>query len=258
MRVSVRHLGFGLAAMALLAAVPVRAAGIVGEAVTYEVDGKPYEGYFARNTDIAGKQPVVLLIHDWDGPDAYEQRRAQMLAENGYAAFAVDLYGKGVRPQTTDDKRAQSGALSKDRPAMRARMAKALEVAKGLPGVDAGRVVAIGYCFGGGAVLELARAGADLKGFVSLHGSLAIPEGQDFKAVKAPVLVLHGSNDPSVPMTVVADLAKALNQDGVTHRMEIYGGALHAFTVWGGSQYQAAADLASWKALTAFLDSRLR
>ena len=257
MRGSWRPLVLGLS-FAFAAAAPAFAAGIVGEAVTYEVDGKPYEGYFARNTDIAGKQPVVLLIHDWDGPDAYEQRRAQMLAEHGFAAFAVDLYGKGVRPQTIDDKRAQSGALGNDRPAMRARMAKALEVARGLPGVDAGRVVAIGYCFGGGAVLELARAGTELKGFVTLHGALATPEGQDYKAVKAPILSLHGSNDPSVPMNVVADFAKALNQDGVEHRLEIYGGALHAFTVWGGSQYQAAADLASWKSLVAFLGERLR
>lgn len=251
-----RILGLG-ALIAFVSAAPSWA-DIAGEAVTYEVDGKTYEGYFARNTDIPGKQPVVLIVHDWDGLNAYEQRRAQMIAEQGFAAFAVDLYGQGIKPTTPDENRALSGALNKDRAAMRARLSKALETAKGLPGVDADRVVAIGYCFGGGAILELARTGADLKGFVSLHGSLALPEGQDYKAVKAPILVLHGSNDPAVPMTVVADLAKSLNQDDVEHRMEIYGGALHAFTVWGGSQYQAAADLASWSTLVAFLDRRLR
>lgn len=257
MRGSLRHLGLGLAAVALAAAAPAHA-DIVGGPVEYTVGGKTYEGYFAINNRIAGRQPVVLIVHDWDGLDAYEQRRAQMLAERGYAAFAVDLYGKGVRPRNADEARAQSGALNKDRAAMRARLTGSLDVIKQLDGFDAGRVVAIGYCFGGGAILELARAGADLKGFVSLHGSLAVPEGQDFKAVRAPVLILQGSNDPAVPMTTVAEVAKAMNQDGVDYRMEIYGGALHAFTVWGGGQYQAQADLASWAALTAFLDRYLR
>lgn len=252
-----RKLGLGVAAAALVAAGPAWG-DIAGEAVGYEVDGKAYEGYFVRNTDIAGDQPVVLLVHDWDGLGDYEKRRAQMLAEHGFAAFAVDLYGKDVKPQSVEENRALSGALYNDRAAMRARLNQALATARGLPGVDGERVVAIGYCFGGGAILELARSGAELSGFVSLHGSLGLPEGQDYKSVKAPLLVLHGSNDPSQPMTAVAELAKALNADGVDHRMEIYGGALHAFTVWGGSQYQAAADLGSWSSLVAFLDRRLR
>jgi len=252
-----RKLGVSVLAAAMVAAVPA-AADIVGEAVGYEVDGKAYEGYFVRNTGLAGDQPVVILVHDWDGLDDYEKRRAQMLAEHGFAAFAVDLYGKDVKPQSVEENRALSGALTSDRAAMRARLNQALETARGLPGVDADRVAAIGYCFGGGAILELARAGADLRGFVSLHGSLGLPEGQDYKSVKAPILVLHGSNDPSQPMPVVAELAKALNADGAEHRMEIYGGALHAFTVWGHGHYQAAADLASWSSLVAFLDHRLR
>jgi len=247
-------LGFATA----LAFIPPALSDIVGEAVTYEVDGKPYEGYFARNTALGDNQPVVLIIHDWDGLDAYEERRAQMLAEQGFAAFAADLYGKGVRPDTVEGRRAQTSALYADRDAMRARLMGALEALKGQAGTDDTRVAAIGYCFGGAAALEMARAGADLKGFVTLHGGLSTPEGQDYKSVKGPVLILHGSNDTSVPMTEVANLATALDEAGIEHRMEIYGGAPHAFTVWNSDRYRAQADIQSWNTMVGFLETQLR
>lgn len=233
-------------------------ADIIAEPVVYEIEGQPYEGYFALNEGFGDQQPVVLLIHDRDGIDEYEQRRVQMLAERGYAAFAADLYGQGVRPTTTEESQAQSGMLYSDRDTMRQRLFAGLAQAQSMAGVDPERAVAIGYCFGGAAVLEFARAGADIDGFVSFHGGLETPDGQDYSEVMGPLLVLHGSDDPVAPMTQVAALADELNTAEVDYDMEIYGGARHAFTVWTAdresSRYDAEADIQSWDALLTFLD----
>jgi dienelactone hydrolase len=250
------------ASVALLATTGMAAADIVTRTVDYDVGGTAYEGYFAMNDAAGDEQPLVVIVHDWDGLTDYEMRRAEMLAELGFAAFAVDVYGKGVRPTTTEAKQAETGKLYKDRDALRARLAAGLETARGLEGVDDEDVVVIGYCFGGAAVLELARSGADTEGFVSFHGGLGTPEGQTYAQVRAPVLVLHGSEDPVAPMSAVAALADALNADGVDFEMEIYSGARHAFTVWDakgdGARYDARADLKSWQALLGFLDDRIR
>ncbi len=251
----------GIFAILLLASaltVSTVHAELRGEAVTYQVDGETFEGYFASNTDLGDSQPVVVIIHDWDGLGDYERRRADMLAALGYAAFAIDLYGQGVRPQSLEDKKARSGELYQDREAMRARMEGALAELENLEGVDRRQVVVAGYCFGGSAALELARSGTEARGFVTFHGGLATPEGQDYAAVTAPVLVLHGSSDSSVPMSQVAELAQAMDSADVDHAMEIYGGAPHAFTVWGSDRYRAQADLQSWDTFTEFLDTRLR
>ncbi len=141
---------------------------------------------------------------------------------------------------------------------MRARLFGALETLRSMEGIDPENIVVIGYCFGGSAVLEMARAGAELKGFVSFHGGLATPEGQDYKGVKGPVLILHGSSDDVAPMSDLADLAAALDRDKATFSMDIYGGARHAFTVWSGDRYSGQADLASWQTMKAFLDRQLR
>jgi dienelactone hydrolase len=237
-------------------------ADIVAESVTYEINGEPYEGYFAINEGFGDEQPIVMLIHDWNGLGDYEKRRAQMLAERGYAAFAVDLYGQGVRPATTEESQAESGKLYGDRTAMRDRLFAGLTEAQLLSGVDASRVVAMGYCFGGAAALELARAGADIDGFVSFHGGLVTPDGQNYSQTQAPILILHGGNDPVAPMSEVAALADELNADEVDYDMAIYGGVLHSFTVWGAdsgsSKYDPEADTQSWDALLAFLDKQLR
>lgn len=257
---------FFLACMAVVCVVILTAvtakAAIIAEPVVYEIDGQPYEGYFALNAGFGDQQPIVLLIHDWNGIDEYEKRRVQMLAEQGYAAFAADLYGKGVRPKTSDQSQTESGKLYRDRPTLRKRLLAGLAQAQSMPGVDPDRVVAIGYCFGGASVLEFARAGAALDGFVSFHGGLATPEGQNYSQVKGPILILHGGDDPVAPMSQVAALADALNAAGVEYDMEIYGGARHAFTVWtadqDSSRYDATADIQSWDALREFLDKQLR
>jgi dienelactone hydrolase len=244
-------------ALALATIATPALSDIAGEAVTYRVDGQTYQGYYARNTALGDDQPVVLIVHDWDGLGAYERERAQMLARMGYAAFAVDVYGQGVRPDTLEGKRAESGALYQDREEFRTRLAGSLDQIAELPGADPDRVVAIGYCFGGSAVLEMARAGHDTAGFVSFHGGLGTPEDQDYAEVDAPILVLHGSNDSVSGLDDVADLSQRLDRAGATYSVEIYGGARHAFTVWGSDRYQARADLQSWDALSDFLDDRL-
>jgi dienelactone hydrolase len=232
----------------------VARADIVTESVVYTIDGQPYEGYFAINQGFGDNQPLVMIVHDWNGLDNYEMRRAQMLAEQGYAAFAVDLYGQGVRPRNPDESRAESGKLYADRPTMRARLLAGLTQAQQQSGVDGSRVVAMGYCFGGAAVLEMARAGMDVDGFVSFHGSFETPEGQNYTQTQGRILVLHGSDDPVAPMADVAQLAAELDADGVDFDMEIYGGVDHAFTVWSdGERYDGQADRKSWRSLLTFL-----
>jgi dienelactone hydrolase len=232
----------------------VSTAGAAGMSATYTVDGKPYEGYWISP---ASGAPLVLLIHDWDGLTDYEIKRADMLAELGYAVFAADLFGAGVRPTKIEDNRRLTGELYKDRQKMRTLLNGALAAAKS-KGLNTGNAVVMGYCFGGAAVLELARSGADAKGFVTFHGGLQTPEGQDYSKTKGKVLILHGTADTSVTMEHFADLANALEAAGVSHEMITYSGAPHAFTVFGTNRYRAEADRKSWQRFTAFLKETLR
>ena len=221
-----------------------------GKNVTYQVNGADYEGYFISP---GGNAPLVLMVHDWDGLTDYEVRRANMLAEMGYAVFAADLFGAGVRPTEVADKRQHTGELYKDRAKMRALLNAALKQA-GMEGADTGKTVAMGYCFGGAAVLELARSGIDLNGFASFHGGLKTPASQDWSSASAPVLIMHGTADSVIPMADFARLADELEKAGVTHEMVTYSGAPHAFTVFGSPRYQEAADRKSWKLFSEFLE----
>ena len=225
-----------------------------GHSVSYKVDEKPFEGYFVSPSPNA---PLVLLLHDWDGLTDYEVKRANMLSDLGYAVFAADLFGAGVRPTELKDRRQHTGELYEDRQKMRALMNGALEAAKS-KGADVNNAVAMGYCFGGAAVLELARSGAGLKGFVSFHGGLETPAGQDYSKTKGKVMVLHGTADTSVTMDHFAKLAVGLEEKGVSHEMITYGGAPHAFTVFGGDRYREDADKKSWKRFTEFLEATLK
>ncbi|MEM6426495.1 MAG: dienelactone hydrolase family protein [Cyanobacteria bacterium P01_D01_bin.128] len=251
-----------VAVCAVLFAATVARGDIVDQSVVYTVNNQPYEGYFIKNEGFGDRQPIVLLIHDWNGIDDYEQRRAQMLAEQGYATFAVDLYGQGVRPATVEESREESNKLYSDRQAMRDRLFAGLATAQTMAGVDPEQVAAIGYCFGGAAALEFARAGADLDGFVSFHGGLGTPDDQDYSQVKGSVLILHGADDPVAPMAEVAALADAMTTANVDYDMEIYGGARHSFTLWGADQdasrYDAQADIKSWRAMLDFFETQLR
>lgn len=220
-----------------------------GQTVTYTVDGAAYEGYYVSPKPSA---PLILLIHDWDGLTGYEVKRARMLADLGYAVFAADLFGAGVRPTEVKDKRQHTGELYADRAKMRALMTGALDAAKS-KGADTTRAVAMGYCFGGAAVLELARSGADLKGFVTFHGGLSTPEGQDYTKTQGRILIFHGSADTAITLSDFARLGEELEKQNIPHEMTTYGGAPHAFTVYGSDRYHKEADIRSWKRFTGFL-----
>jgi len=233
--------------------LPFSSAAADGQSVGYEIDGEPYEGYYISPGD---KAPLILLIHDWDGLTDYEVKRARMLADMGYAVFAADLFGAGVRPTKVEDKRQHTGELYKDRGKMRGLMTGALDTAAA-KGADTNRTVAMGYCFGGAAVLELARAGAGLKGFATFHGGLKTPEGQNYSQAKGSFLIMHGTADSAITMDQFAALASELEAAGIAHEMVTYSGAPHAFTVFGSERYHEDADRKSWARFTDFLKETL-
>lgn len=221
----------------------------VGKDVTYTINNQSYQGYYVSPSADA---PLVLLIHDWDGLTDYEVKRANMLADMGYSVFAADLFGAGIRPTKMEDKRQHTGELYKDRSKMRDLMNGALNEAK-IQGANTGNTVVMGYCFGGAAVLEMARSGADLKGFATFHGGLSTPEGQDYSKTKGKLLIMHGSADTAITMDQFAALTTELEASNVNNEMITYSGAPHAFTVFGSDRYREDADKKSWKRFGEFL-----
>lgn len=240
----------------------IRATGLVllasaasfAEPVTYQAGGMSFEGWYVSPSPDA---PLVLLVHDWDGLTDYEIKRAEMLFNLGYAVFCADLFGKGIRPVELADKQRLTGALYADRDEMRRRLNGALAAAKEQGG-HVENAVAMGYCFGGTAVLELARSGAELKGFAPFHGAFDLPEGQNYSKTTGQIIVFHGTADDYVSMESFAELAKALEAAGVKHEMMTYSGAPHAFTVFGSDRYRKDADEKSWRRFTEFLGETLR
>jgi dienelactone hydrolase len=224
-----------------------------GTSIDYTVNGESYEGYLVKGQK---KAPMILIVHDWDGLTGYEMKRADMLGALGYDVFAADLYGKGVRPASVDDKKKLTGALYQNRTKMRQLMNGALDKAKA-EGLNTNNGVAIGYCFGGAAILELARSGAPLKGFVAFHGGLATPEGQDYNKAHGKYLILHGGADQVVPMTDFATIAGQLEKVRLDYEMIVYSGAPHAFTVFDSQTYQKEADNKSWQRFIDFLKNTL-
>jgi dienelactone hydrolase len=225
-----------------------------GEKISYEVDGGTYEGYFAKAA--GASKGLVLIIHDWDGLTDYEQKRADMLAELGYDAFAADLYGKGNRPADIAARKAETAKLYNDREKMRGLILAGLNEARQRGGGD---TVVMGYCFGGAAVLELARSGKaeNVKGYATFHGGLATPPGQDYQADTAPILIAHGGADASISMQDVASLSEQLEQAKVPYEIQVYSGAPHAFTVFGSDRYREVPDQNSWDAFKAFQNTHL-
>lgn len=225
-----------------------------GKSVDYDVNGLTYEGYFV---DSGEKAPLVVLIHDWDGLTDYEVKRSEMLAKLGYSVFAVDLFGKGIRPTENKDKKQHTGELYKDRTKMRAIMNGSLTEAKKL-GANTQNSVAMGYCFGGAAVLEWARSGIDLKGFATFHGGLTTPQGQDYSNTKGEILILHGTADSAISMDDFKNLALELEIAKVPNEMISYSGAEHAFSVFDSPRYQKSADEKSWNRFVSFLTEALK
>lgn len=244
-----------LVAISLLIMLPaVGAAAAEGNFIRYLVGSEEHEGYYISPAEDA---PLVLLVHDWDGLTDYEVKRAQMLAEQGYAVFALDMFGKEFRPTTTAEKKQLTGALYADRKQMRRLLNVGYEIARG-QGANVDNAVAMGYCFGGAVVLEYARSGADLKGFVTFHGGLTTPDGQDYSDTRGEVLVFHGTADSAVTMDDFARLAQQLEKQSVGHEMITYSGAPHAFTVFGSERYREDADRKSWDRFLEVLQAWLR
>jgi dienelactone hydrolase len=225
-----------------------------GEAITYVVDGETFEGY--RSAAKGNSKGLVLIIHDWDGLTEYEMKRADMLANMGYDAFAVDLFGKGNRPTDTAAKRKETGRLYQDRERMRSLIVGGLQEARKASDKKA---VVMGYCFGGAATLELARFGKveGIAGYASFHGGLKTPEGQAYPSDTPPILIAHGGADTSVTMDDVAALARELESAGVPYEIQVYSGAPHGFTEFSSDRYQKRADEQSWEAFSDFLATNL-
>jgi dienelactone hydrolase len=253
-----------IAALALgaLLVVGETEAAVKAETVLYKQGDVTLEGYLVTPGGPGtpgAKRPGVLVVHDWSGLGPYAKSRAEQLADSGYVALAVDIYGQGIRPTSPEECAKQAGIYKADRALMRARAQAGLTALLANPMVDPARVAAIGYCFGGGVALELARSGAPLAGVVSFHGTLDTPNPADAAKIKGKVLVCHGGDDPFVSPDQVAAFEKEMREAGVDWQLNVYGGAVHSFSnpkagsdPKTGSAYNASADRRSWEAMTEF------
>lgn len=243
----------------LAASVPAQAA-LVKKDVEYHLAGKPFVGYLVYDDSIKGSRPGLLVTHNWLGITDETKSKADQMAALGYVAFAVDVYGKGVRPKGPEEAGPLAGTFKKDRVLLRARMQQGLATLAKQPHVDKNKIAVLGYCFGGTAAIELARAGADVKGAVSFHGGLDDPHPEDDKRIKGKILALHGADDPFVSATDLQAFEGGLRAAKVDWQLVKYGGAVHSFTDKSaggdnskGAAYNAEADRRSWQAMQDFL-----
>ncbi len=227
--------------------------------VDYLLDGKPYEGYFLRPAGASGNLPVVVIAHAWAGLGENEKQKARIIAEQfGYAAFALDVYGKGRRGTTVEENQALMNPLIADREELQKRLAGGLAAAQKQDGVDPSRAAAIGFCFGGLCVLDMARAGHDILGVASFHGLFRPAENISKPATKAKVLIEHGWNDPMARPEDVLAIAREFS--GADWQLHAHGQAVHSFTTVGadnretGTVYDADADRRSFAYLRIFLE----
>lgn len=234
-------------------------AEVVVKTVPYEIAGEPYEGMLIYDDSISEPRPGLLMVPNWMGVSKPAAEQAALIAGDKYVVFLADLYGKPIRPSNAEEAKTAATFLRNDRALMRKRAQASLDVFKRQPGVDVTRLGAIGFCFGGGAILELARDGAPLKGFASFHGNLDTPNPGDAKQIKAPVLVLHGADDPSVPTEQVQGFIAEMSNAKADWQLVSYGGAVHSFTdphanVPGRNQYHPVVAARSYKAMNDLFD----
>lgn len=248
-----------LALLTLACAFPASAA-IQTKTVEYKQGDTTLEGVLVYDDAVRTKRPGVLIVHQWMGITDYEKKRAEMLVQLGYVAFCADIYGKGVRPKDTAEAGTLAGKYKGDRALLRARVNAGLEVFEKNALVDAKRIAAIGYCFGGTTVIELARSGAELSGVVSFHGGLDSPAPADGKNIKCKVLACHGADDPFVPAKDLVAFESEMRDAKVDWQLIQYGGAVHSFTqpMAGndnskGAAYNERADKRSWEDMKQFL-----
>jgi dienelactone hydrolase len=253
------------AGLLLTAAMVFPLASAAGAAVRmepypYGKGGVSLVGQVAWDDALKGPRPAILVVHEWWGLNDFARDRAKTLASMGYLALAADIYGEGFQTKDPAIARELAGTFREgDRALLRERVGLALAALKAHPLADKGRVAAIGYCFGGTAVLELARSGAELNGVVSFHGGLATQVPASAGGIKAKVLVLHGADDPSVPPADVQAFQEEMRRSGADWQMVAYGGAVHTFTNPAagndpsrGSAYNEKAALRSWEHMKVF------
>jgi len=246
-----------LSLLAVACAISAQAK-LVTKTIEYKQGDTTLEGYLAYDDSFSGKRPGVLIVHQWMGLTDYEETRAAMLANLGYVAFCADIYGKAIRPQNYKEAGAEATKYKTDRALLRLRANAGLDELKKCDLVDTKRVAAIGYCFGGTTVIELARSGAELNGIVSFHGGLDSPTPADGKNIKCKVLVCHGADDPFEKAEDLAAFEKEMRDADVDWRLIKYGGAVHSFTQpmadgsLLGAKYNARADKRSWTDMKSF------
>lgn len=251
------------AALALGLGTATAQAEVRGHEITYTADGTSLKGYIAYDDKIKGKRPGVLVVHEWWGHNDYARSRARMLAEMGYLALAVDMYGDGKTANHPDDAKKFMMAVTGNMDTLKARFDAGLKYLKGSRIVEPDNIAALGYCFGGAVVLNMARMGAPLKGVVSYHGSLGTGTPAEAGKVKARVMSFTGADDPMIPADQVAGFRAEMEKAGVNYQATVYPGVKHSFTNPDADKYgqqfnmplayDAAADKDSWAQTDAFL-----
>lgn len=232
---------------------------IISNTVGYMDGDVQLEAFFAFDDSVSGRRPAVLINHTWAGRDEFVAEKARKLAGLGYVGFAVDMYGKGILGSGPEENARLMQPLMDDRAMLQRRMQAALYAVKLLPWVDDSKIAAIGFCFGGLCVLDLARTGVDIKGVVSFHGLLGAPGNTQGNAIKAKVLALHGYDDPLAPPEQVLAFEQEMTAAGADWQLHAYGHTMHAFTnpvannPDSGMVYQPVADRRSWQSMQNFL-----
>ena len=254
--------------LALLCLAAPALAAVQGKEVSYSANGTTMKGWLAYDDAVKGKRPAVLVVHEWWGHNDYARKRAEMLAGLGYVALAVDMYGDGKQAQHPDDAGKFSGEVAKNRPMAKARFEAAMKLLREQRNVDGGRMAAIGYCFGGSVVLNMAREGADLRGVASFHGGLGTDTPAQAGKVKAQVRVYTGVDDKMIPAAQVDAFKQEMEKAGVNYKVVSYPGAMHSFTNPDADEYgkkfdmplayNAEADKDSWAQLQSFLAEVLK
>ena len=247
-----------------LASSTIGMAAVKTKTVEYKSGSNSFEGLLVYPANAKGKVPGVLMIHNWMGVTEETKTQATRIAELGYAVFAADIYGKGIRPKGPEDAGKLAGTYKADRKLFRERLQLGLDTLKAQTGIDSSKLLAVGYCFGGTAAVELARSGADIKGVVSFHGGLDSPTPADGKNIKARVLALHGADDPYVKAEDLAAFEQEMRDNQIDWELVKYGNTVHSFTEKAagndnskGAAYNAKADVRSFEAFKDFARSTL-